>query len=102
MRTPAQAVQKAQAPKRAQKNTATGTLRNNLRHYDLWGMVKEFMEAFPDKSWDEAFKAAAEQLAGTRAQASKHTVEASYKRVEKSIREGGGLEYYQPQNIKLG
>jgi len=90
--------------KKMGRNAKIGTeARANLRHYRRWATVRELHERkeellkedpdFP-KTWPDVYEAAAEILKNTSAKGSPDTIAASYKRVQKDMRDGKGGRYF--------
>ena len=86
-------------------NTAEKALRNDLIHFQRWQAVVDLRREDESLSWDQAYAAASKELEGSPAAASTDTIEASYKKIQKSHRKGSGSASglpYLPNRLEPG
>lgn len=83
------------------KRSKRGRPRNDHVDYTRWDLVRELRDR-RDELADEykptleaAYQYASEKLRGTEAQGEPHSIEASYKKVERIFRDGGGARFHQ-------
>ncbi len=78
-----------------------GRPRNDAVDYARWDAVRELRDRRQElrdtlkPTWEAAYENASEMLEGTEAQGEPHSIKASYQRVERLLRSGGGARFHQ-------
>lgn len=85
-----------------EKNTGKrGRPTNDQTHYIRWDAVRELRDRREEladtykPTWEAAYQYVSDMLRGTEAQGEPHSIEASYKKVERIFRKGAGARFYQ-------
>ena len=83
------------------KRSKRGRPVNDQVDYTMWDVVRELRDRRDEladrykPTLEAAYRNASEKLRGTEAQGEPHSIEASYKKVERIFRKGGGARFYQ-------
>lgn len=78
-----------------------GRPRDDAVDYARWDAVRELRERRQElrdtlkPTWEAAYENASEILKGTKAHGEPHSIKASYQRVERLFRSGGGARFHQ-------